>query len=75
MPISPARKAAFEVLQRVSAQQAYAVDLLHSASIDKMSAADRSTVRQAMSSGLWAGFAKQYPPTAPLFEAIQSARA
>ena len=40
-----------------------------------MSSADRATVRQAMSSGLWASFAKQYPSTAPLFTAIQSARA
>jgi len=39
-----------------------------------MSAADRATVRQAMSSGLWASFAKQYPPTAPLFAAIQAPR-
>ena len=40
-----------------------------------MSSADRATVRQAMSSGLWASFATQYPSTAPLFTAIQSARA
>ena len=39
-----------------------------------MSAADRASVRQAMSSGLWASFAKQYPPTAPLFAAIQAPR-
>src|SRR5262245_3988349 len=39
-----------------------------------MSAADRATVRQAMSGGLWASFAKQYPPTAPLFAAIQAPR-
>jgi len=39
-----------------------------------MSAADRATVRQAMSGSLWSGFAKQYPPTAPLFAAIQAPR-
>ena len=40
-----------------------------------MSAADRGTVRKAMEAGLWASFAKQYPPTAPLFAAIAQTRA
>jgi tripartite ATP-independent transporter DctP family solute receptor len=40
-----------------------------------MSAADRGSVRKLMEGGLWAGFAKQYPVTAPLFAAIQQARA
>lgn len=40
-----------------------------------MSAADRGQVRKAMESGLWAGFGKQYPVTAPLFNAVNSARA
>ena len=39
-----------------------------------MSAADRSSVHKTMESGLWAAFAKQYPPTAPLFAAINQAR-
>lgn len=40
-----------------------------------MSAADRGQVRKAMEAGLWAGFAKQYPVTAPLFSAVNGARA
>lgn len=43
-------------------------------SFHAMSAADRATVRQGMSSSLWAAFAKQYPPTAPLFAAVQAPR-
>lgn len=40
-----------------------------------MSEADRSTVRKEMQARLWADFAKQYPATAPLFAAINAARA
>jgi 16S rRNA (cytosine967-C5)-methyltransferase len=41
MPISPARTAAFEILLRVTMQDSYASDLLHSERCAKMSPADR----------------------------------
>jgi len=40
-----------------------------------MSAADRASVRQEMEAKLWAEFGKQYASTAPLFAAINAARA
>lgn len=40
-----------------------------------MAAADRATVRKAMEASLWSGFSKQYAVTAPLFAAVNSARA
>lgn len=40
-----------------------------------MAAAERSSVRSDMQKNLWAEFGKQYPVTAPLFAAIDSARA
>ena len=40
-----------------------------------MAAAERSAVRATMQANLWSGFAKQYPVTAPLFTAIDAARA
>jgi TRAP-type transport system periplasmic protein len=40
-----------------------------------MAAAERSAVRATMQANLWAAFAKQYPVTAPLFGAIDAARA
>lgn len=40
-----------------------------------MSAADRATVRKEMQARLWSDFAKQYPATAPLFDAIAKVRA
>lgn len=40
-----------------------------------MSPADRATVRREMQARLWADFAKQYPATAPLFDAIAKVRA
>ena len=40
-----------------------------------MAAGERSAVRATMQANLWAGFAKQYPVTAPLFAAIDAARA
>jgi tripartite ATP-independent transporter DctP family solute receptor len=40
-----------------------------------MVAAERSAVRATMQANLWAGFARQYPVTAPLFTAIDAARA
>ena len=39
-----------------------------------MAATDRAAVRKEMESRLWADFARQYPSTAPLFAAINSAR-
>jgi tripartite ATP-independent transporter DctP family solute receptor len=39
-----------------------------------MAASERATVRAEMQKNLWAGFAKQYPVTAPLFTAIDAAR-
>jgi 16S rRNA (cytosine967-C5)-methyltransferase len=42
MAVSPARAAAFDVLLRVETQDAYAADLLHSALLDALSAADRN---------------------------------
>jgi tripartite ATP-independent transporter DctP family solute receptor len=39
-----------------------------------MSPADRATVRKEMEANLWAGFAKQYPVTAPLFADVNAAR-
>jgi tripartite ATP-independent transporter DctP family solute receptor len=36
---------------------------------------ERDLVRKEMDTRLWAGFAKQYPETAPLFTAISAARA
>lgn len=39
-----------------------------------MVAAERSAVRATMQANLWSGFAKQYPETAPLFAAIDTAR-
>ena len=40
MPISAARRIAYDVLLRVESQQAYASDLLHTALTEKISAAD-----------------------------------
>lgn len=39
-----------------------------------MAPAERVAVRKQMENTLWAGFAKQYPATAPLFSAINAAR-
>src|SRR5579863_5038234 len=41
MPISPARTAAFDILLRVEQQDAFAVELLHSARLEPLSAVDR----------------------------------
>ena len=40
MPVSPARVAAFEILLKVQTEGAYASELLHSARLQKLSAAD-----------------------------------
>ena len=42
MAVSPARAAAFEILQRVEREQSYAGDLLHSARFNKLSSADHA---------------------------------
>ena len=39
-----------------------------------MSKKEREGVRKEMETKLWAGFAEQYPPTKPLFQAIAAAR-
>src|SRR5258708_5390063 len=41
MPPSPARTAAIDILLRVSEQNAYAVELLHSSRLNELSPADR----------------------------------
>lgn len=41
-PVSPARKAAFNILLRVERESAYAVELLHSALLDELSPVDRN---------------------------------
>jgi tripartite ATP-independent transporter DctP family solute receptor len=40
-----------------------------------MAPAERAAVRATMQANLWSGFAKEYPVTAPLFAAIDAARA
>jgi len=42
MSVSPSRRVTFDVLHRVFTQDAYAVDLLHSALLDNLSNADRA---------------------------------
>lgn len=42
MPISPARRAAFDILLRVEERDAYASELLHSERLGKLSSADRA---------------------------------
>jgi 16S rRNA (cytosine967-C5)-methyltransferase len=42
LPIAPARIAAFDILLRVEREQAYAVELLHSKLLDRLSPADRN---------------------------------
>ena len=42
--------------------------------IHPMLPAEREQVRNEMQSKLWSGFAKEYPPTKPLFDAIAAAR-
>ena len=56
MLISPARRAAFNVLLKVECEDAYAVELLHSAKLDDLSAADRGLATElAMGSLRWQG--------------------
>jgi 16S rRNA (cytosine967-C5)-methyltransferase len=42
MPVSPARIAAFDVLLRVDRDRAYAIELLHSPQLEKLSSIDRA---------------------------------
>jgi tripartite ATP-independent transporter DctP family solute receptor len=42
--------------------------------INPMLPAERELVRNEMQAKLWSGFAKEYPPTKPLFDAIAAAR-
>jgi tripartite ATP-independent transporter DctP family solute receptor len=42
--------------------------------INPMLPAEREQVRNEMQAKLWSGFAKEYPPTKPLFDAIAAAR-
>jgi TRAP-type transport system periplasmic protein len=42
--------------------------------IHPMLPAEREQVRNEMQAKLWSGFAKEYPPTKPLFDAIAAAR-
>ncbi|MEO8726115.1 MAG: transcription antitermination factor NusB, partial [Acidobacteriaceae bacterium] len=46
MPVSPARRSAFEILMRVEQEDAYASELLHSAKLDPLSAEDRGLAQE-----------------------------
>lgn len=46
MAISPAREAAFTILLRVERESAYAVELLHSAQLDRLSSVDRNLAHE-----------------------------
>jgi len=48
MPVSPARAAAFDILQRVETQDAYASELLHSERLDQLSPADRGLATEVV---------------------------
>jgi 16S rRNA (cytosine967-C5)-methyltransferase len=56
MSISPARRAAFDVLLQVEREDAYAVELLHGAKLDALSAADRGLATELVMGSLrWQG--------------------
>ncbi|HEX8924878.1 MAG TPA: 16S rRNA (cytosine(967)-C(5))-methyltransferase RsmB [Terriglobales bacterium] len=56
MSISPARRAAFDVLLKVEREDAYAVELLHGAKLDELSAADRGLATEIVMGSLrWQG--------------------
>jgi len=56
MPISPARVAAFEILLRVEAADAYASELLHSSRLAKLAAADHGLLTELVMGVLrWRG--------------------
>lgn len=46
MAINPAREAAFSILLRVERESAYAVELLHSAQLDRLSSVDRNLAHE-----------------------------
>ncbi|MEK6347243.1 MAG: TRAP transporter substrate-binding protein [Burkholderia sp.] len=71
-----ARNATLQQRQAAIQTAARAADALKQRGMQfaPMSTADRTTVRGAMQSKLYASFAKQYPATAPLFPAIAAAR-
>ena len=46
MPVTPARLAAFKVLLRVETESAYAVELLHSGLLERLSDIDRNLVTE-----------------------------
>ena len=46
MPVSPARRAAFDILMRVEEEEAYASELLHSPKFDKLSSEDRGLTHE-----------------------------
>lgn len=46
MAVSPARASAFDILLRVETQDAYAIELLHSSRLEKLSAVDRGLTTQ-----------------------------
>ena len=56
MAISPARTTAFDILLRVETEDAYASELLHSASLDKLSSQDRGLATEIVMGVLrWQG--------------------
>ena len=79
------RPAFLKAVQETTAQQRVVADDKASAAIEElkkkgmsffpMAAAERKAVREQMQARLWADFARQYPATAPLFTAIDQARA
>ena len=79
------RPAFLKAVQETTAKQRVIADDKASAAIEElkkkgmsffpMAAAERKAVREQMQARLWADFARQYPATAPLFTAIDQARA
>jgi 16S rRNA (cytosine967-C5)-methyltransferase len=56
MPVSPARKAAYEILRRVHSGPEFAVDLLESARVDGLKEVDRHLVKELVMGSLrWQG--------------------
>src|SRR6185312_16259460 len=60
MPVSPPRAAAFEILLRIDATDAYASELLHSLRFSKLSSADRGLLTELVMGALrWRGVIDQ----------------
>jgi len=60
MPVSPARTAAFEILQRIETTDAYASELLHASRFAKLSPADHGLVTELVMGVLrWRGLLDQ----------------